>query len=642
VRLGKSERIQKSLWQNFLRLVKIAIGQTKIFRDKNAGWVHASIFWGFLIFLFSASESVLQGFYPEFSWDFLGYGYSVLTLLTDIVAVAIVVAILTAFYRRFILKVPRLQGSELEVLDAILVLSFILIITTSLIWQNASHIVAHNDEIYAFRPVSVFLSQFFNPVTANTHYEWSWWIHIITILVFVNYLPFSKHLHVYTSMISVFFGSDTIPNKLSTINFDDENNEKYGATEVTDLTWRAILDGFSCTHCGRCTSVCPANLTGKKLDPREVIVSIRTRIEQIGPVLIRQNGTDPLLEPSPITQKEQVLIDKKFIGEIEHYDALWQCTTCGACMQECPVTIEHVPSIIEMRRGLVMMESEFPTLLQNTFANIENSGNPWGFTPADRADWAEGLNLKIAAENPEFEYLFWVGCAGSFDDHGKKVSVAFSKIMQKAGIDFAILGSEETCNGDPARRAGNEYLADAMIKTNIEVLQNYNVKKVITTCPHCFNTLKNEYPDFGFAPEVIHHTEFIDKLISEGKIDIVKSDFKEKITYHDSCYLGRYNQIYEEPRSIIQSLNKFELTETLRHKDRGLCCGAGGAQMFLEETEGKRVNIERTEELVRTDCDVIGVNCPFCNIMISDGLKAMDNDKVHVKDIAELVLENSK
>ncbi|OGU57649.1 MAG: hypothetical protein A2X64_06055 [Ignavibacteria bacterium GWF2_33_9] len=642
INLGKPEKNRHSFWQNVYRLFKIAIGQTKIFRDKKAGLVHASIFWGFLIFLFSASESVLQGFLPSFSWDFLGYLYSVITLLTDIIAVAIVIAILTAFYRRYIMKVPRLQGSSMESLDAVLVLSFIFIITVSLIWQNASHIIAHSNEEFAIRPVSVYLSQFFNPATANTHYEWAWWFHILTILVFVNYLPFSKHLHVYTSMISVFFGNENIPNKLNAINFEDENNEKFGATEVTDLTWRAILDGYSCTHCGRCTSVCPANLTGKVLDPRAIIVGIRTRIEEIGPALIRYKGQDPLLDQSEFTDGEQEIFNKKFIGEIENYDALWQCTTCGACMQECPVTIEHVPSIIEMRRGLVMMESEFPPLLQNTFGNLENSGNPWGFSPAERVDWAEGLDVKIAAENPDFEYLFWVGCAGSFDDTGKRVSVAFTKLMQQAGVNFAILGNEESCNGDPARRAGNEYLADMMIKNNVEILKQYNVKKVITTCPHCFNAIKNEYPDFDFAPEVMHHTEFLDKLITEGKINLVKPDIKKRLTYHDSCYLGRYNQIYDEPRDIIQNVGNYEFTEAGRNKDKGLCCGAGGAQMFMEETEGKRVNIERTEELLSTNSELIGVNCPFCHIMISDGLKAMDNEQVKVKDIAELVLENSK
>lgn len=639
VSLGREEKLHHNFWQNSFRLLKIAIGQSKIFRDKDSGWIHASIFWGFLIFLFSASESVFQGFYPRFSWDFLGYFYSIISFFTDIIAIAILIAIITAVYRRFILKVKRLQGDKSEKIDAILVLSFIFIITASLIWQNSSHIVAHGDEVYAFRPISLFFSNFFKADNASINYEWSWWIHIITILIFINYLPFSKHLHVYTSMITVFFGQDTIPNKLGKIDFEDENNEKFGATEVTDLTWRSILDGYSCTHCGRCTSVCPANLTGKILDPRQIIVDIRTRIDQIGPILVRQSGKDPLNDPSQISQNEQIILDKKFIGEVENYDALWQCTTCGACMQECPITIEHVPSIIEMRRGLVMMESEFPALLQNTFSNLENSGNPWGFSPAERADWAKDLNVKVAAENPEFEYLFWVGCAGSFDDKGKKVSVALANILQKANINFAILGTEESCNGDPARRAGNEYLADSMIKTNVEILQKYNVQKIITTCPHCFNTLKNEYPDFGFSAEVFHHSEFINKLISEGTIGMGKSE-KSTITYHDSCYLGRYNQIYNEPRKIISSLNSYDLVEANRNKDRGLCCGAGGAQMFMEETEGKRVNLERTEELISTGSKTIGVNCPFCNIMISDGLKSLDNESVQVKDIAELVNEN--
>lgn len=638
IKLGKKEERKTTIWQDTIRMLKIAIGQTKIFRDDNAGWLHAAIFWGFLVFLFSAAESVFQGFYPGFSWNFLGYFYSLLSLLTDVIALFIIAAIIYALYRRFIIKVPRLQGDGNEKLDAILVLGFIFVITTSLLIQNASHIVVFGKEEYAIKPVSEFISSIISFGFAPTLYDYSWWVHILAIFVFMNYLPYSKHFHVYTSIPTVYVGSDNIPNKLSKIDFEDESNEKYGATEFTDLSWRTIMDGYSCTHCGRCTSVCPANLTGKVLDPREVIVQTRNRADELGKILIRQNGNDPLIDPAKLTESELSIESKKFIGDYENPEALWQCTTCGACMMECPITIEHVPAIIEMRRGLVMMESEFPNLLQTTFANLENSGNPWGFSPADRANWTEGLNVKTAAEVDDFEYLFWVGCAGSFDEKGIKVSKVLSHLLNEAEIKFAILGTEEQCNGDPARRAGNEYLADMLIKMNVETLTNYKVKKVITTCPHCFNTLKNEYPDFGLNLEVIHHTDFLNDLVNQGKLKLMKNT-NEKVTYHDSCYLGRYNQIYESPRNILQTISNGNFVETQRNKDSGLCCGAGGAQMFLEETQGKRVNIERTEELLSTGSDKIVLNCPFCSIMISDGVKAKDSN-AEVMDIAEIIYQN--
>jgi Fe-S oxidoreductase len=640
VKLGKPIDKKIGKWEGIYRLFTIAFGQTKIFRDKDAGWIHAGIFWGFLVFLFSATESVIQGFYPNFEWNFLGFIFPILTISTDIFAIVIIAAVVVALYRRFVIKIPRLQGDKYEKIDAVMVLSFIFVITASLLIQNSSHILISGADDNSIRPISEIISKLIPFNIANYLYEIAWWVHIISILIFMNYLLYSKHLHVYTSLITVFFGSEKIPSKLTPINFEDENNEKFGATDATDLSWRAILDGYSCTHCGRCTSVCPAAMTGKILDPRKVIVEIRQRMDEIGPILIRQNGKDPLIDPIPLNQKENKILEKSFLNDYENIEALWQCTTCGACMQECPITIQHVPSIIEMRRGLVMMESEFPTLLQTTFSNLENSGNPWGFSPADRAEWATDLNIKIAAENPNFEYLFWVGCAGSYDDRGKKVSRALTTLLNEAKIDFAILGAEEQCNGDPARRSGNEYLADAMIKGNVEILKNYNVKKIITTCPHCFNTLKNEYPDFGLQVEVYHHTEFLNELVNSGKLKLKNSDIKQKITYHDSCYLGRYNNIYEQPRNIIKSIENLQFDETARNKDRGLCCGAGGAQMFLEETQGKRVNIARTEELMMSNPDLIGVNCPFCNIMISDALKTMDKEQTSVKDIAELLLEN--
>jgi Fe-S oxidoreductase len=312
-------------------------------------------------------------------------------------------------------------------------------------------------------------------------------------------------------------------------------------------------------------------------------------------------------------------------------------------MQECPVNIEHVPAIVDMRRSLVMMDADFPAELQTTFGNMENNGSPWAFSQAERADWAEGTGIKTAAENPEFDILFWVGCAGSFDDRAKKVSLAFAELMQKAGVNFAILGTEEQCNGDVARRGGNEYLADMMVKANIETLSQYNVKKIVATCPHCFNTFKNEYPIFGANYEVIHHTQYIMQLIKEGKLSLKdNSAAVESLTYHDSCYMGRYNNVYDEPRNSLLHVPGMKIKEVERSKDRGLCCGAGGGQMFMEENQGKRVNIERTEELLSTGAKTIAVNCPFCMTMISDGVKAKDAEDVKVKDVSEIILEAVK
>jgi Fe-S oxidoreductase len=542
--------------------------------------------------------------------------------------------------------VKRLQGDSHEKKDALLVLGFIFIIVSSLLLQNAALYQINPREAHAFRPIASIIASIF---TLGSALQWSgilWWVHICTILIFANYLPFSKHFHVYTSVPNVFFSSIDPVNTLAPIDFEEEGVEKFGVVDIDDLTWKNLFDGFTCTHCGRCSEVCPANSTGKLLSPREVIVQIRERTFDFAPILLKQmNAPKPAEgEEAPalvLTEAEQAICEKKFVGDYESVDALWQCTTCGACMQECPVMNEHVPAIVGMRRSLVMMDSNFPPLLQSAFSNLETNGTPWAFSPSERADWAQGTGVKTAADNPDFDIVFWVGCAGSFDDRAKKISVAFATLLQKAGVNFAILGTEEQCNGDVARRLGQEYLADMLIKANIETMNRYNVKKIVTFCPHCFNTMKNEYPSFGGNYEVVHHTEYLNELISEGKLKL-KADNSEKhtFTYHDSCYLGRYNNLYDEPRKIIASLPNVELAEVERNCDKAFCCGAGGGQMFLEETEGKRINVERTDELLATGADTIALNCPFCMTMVTDGVKANEKtDEVKVRDLAEILLD---
>lgn len=641
LKVAKPDKRTDNFGKRIANMIKVAFLQTKILRDGIAGPIHIAIYWGFLVLLFSASEGIFQGFYHNFSWNFLGPLYTIISFLTDIFCPLIIIAVLFALIRRFIVKVPRLQGDSEEKIDATIILVMILIIVTSLILEKSAEIHLHSIK-WAYTPIAGLISNAINENSAPIIYEITWWIHILGILFFANYLPYSKHFHVYTSIPNTFFSYENIPNKLERIDFEQESIEKFGVIDINDLSWKNLFDSYSCTHCGRCTSVCPANLTGKQLSPREIIIQTRKRTIEAAPILLKIQQAKLNNQEYQPNEIEQKILDKKYVGDYLSIEALWQCTTCGACMQECPIQIEHVPVIIGARRNLVMMEANFPQELQPAFNDLENNASPWSFPQSERAKWAEGTGIKTCAEDPNFEILYWVGCAGSFDDRAKKISLAFAKLMQIAGINFRILGEEEHCNGDVARRSGNEYLADILIKTNVETLNRYNVKKIVTTCPHCFNTLKNEYPDFGGNYEVIHHTVFLQQLIDDGKLKIKQNNNEKiKIAYHDSCYLGRYNQIYDAPRKNLNKIPDVQILEPERTKDKGFCCGAGGAQMFMEEKVGKRVNIERTEELLKTGANCIAANCPFCMTMLTDGVKAKDKDEeIKVLDIAEILLQN--
>jgi len=642
LKVAKPENRTENFGKRFINMIKVAFLQTKILREGFAGTIHVAIYWGFLILLFSASEGIFQGFYSEFSWSFLCPIYTVISFFTDIFCPIIIIAVIFALVRRFVIKVPRLQGDASEKKDALIVLTMIFIIVSSLIIEKSAEIHIRQISEWSFMPIANYLSKFIPENSANLIYEITWWLHILGILYFANYLPYSKHFHVYTSIPNTFFSNENIPNKLEKIDFEEEGVEKFGVVDIDDLNWKNLFDSYSCTHCGRCTSVCPANQTGKELSPREIIVQTRNRTVEVAPILLKiKEAKENNTEYTP-SEAEQKILDKKFVGDYLSIEALWQCTTCGACMQECPIQIEHIPVIVGARRNLVMMEANFPQELQPAFNNLENNGSPWSFPQSERAKWAEGTGIKTCAEDPNFDILYWVGCAGSFDDRAKKISLAFSKLLQIANVNFRILGEEEQCNGDVARRSGNEYLADMLVKNNVETLNRYNVKKIVTTCPHCYNTLKNEYPDFGGNFEVYHHTVFLQQLIDNGQLKIKEEGVeKMKVAYHDSCYLGRYNQIYDAPRNDLKKIPNLQILEPERTKDKGFCCGAGGAQMFMEETKGKRVNIERTEELLSTGANCIAANCPFCMTMLSDGVKAKDKEEeVKVLDIAEILLQN--
>jgi Fe-S oxidoreductase/nitrate reductase gamma subunit len=596
-----SERIKK--------VFLIAFAQTKLLRDPIAGILHLMIFWAFMIFSFAVIESIIQGFLPKFNLSFLGWFYTFITFSKDIFGIFVIIAVLFSLYRRFIQKIPRLNVDKSGKVDAAFILLMILFVAVSMFGYNSASFAGNgfNYHEYEFRPVSATISNFLfknSDFDFNAIYEFFWWMHILIIFIFLNFLPYSKHLHVLTSIPNVFFAnSEPERNTIKPINLEDENAETFGASDIEELSWKQILDGYSCTECGRCSYACPAHTVGKSLSPREIIVNIRKRVEDIAPLVLAGN-------------QENELLNKKLVHNYVTDTQLWDCTTCMACVQECPVMIEHLDSIIDMRRYLVLSESEFPSNLNIVFRSLETNFTPWAFNHSDRGAWAEGMNIKTMAEDANGEVLFWVGCAGSYDDRYKKVSIAFAKIMQIAGVDFRILGNEEKCNGDSARRLGNEYLAQMLMQENIQVLNSYNVKKIVTACPHCFHSLKNEYIQFGGNFEVKHHSEFIAELLEQGKLKIKENSLNNKITFHDSCYLGRYNNIYEQPRKVLESSGKFELIEMQRNKSKGFCCGAGGGRMFLEDEQGGRINEERTKEALSTGADIIASACPFCMTMI--------------------------
>ena len=410
--------------------------------------------------------------------------------------------------------------------------------------------------------------------------------------------------------------------------------ESFGASTIEDFTWKQLLDTDACTMCGRCTSVCPANATGKPLDPREIVL-------KTGEVMAATGS--PVVTP-PLSVDADITISANSVFERITSEEVWACTTCKACDEICPVNIEILDKILDMRRYLSLMESDFPTELGAAYRSMENSGNPWGMSQSERADWAkdlDGITVIDGGDPFEAEYLYWVGCAGSFDDKNKKVTQSMAKLMQRAGIDFAILGPSENCTGDPARRSGNEYIFQMLAMQNVETLNSMGVRKIITQCPHCFNTLANEYPQLGGHYEVVHHSQFLETLISSGRLDMTGARLDERVVYHDSCYLGRHNDVYLAPRKVLGSLAGIQLVEAERNGTTGMCCGAGGARMWMEETIGTKVNDERSRELIDTGADRIATACPFCYVMMDDGVKGhgVEEDTVRVTDIAMTVLE---
>ena len=632
MKLGRGENLTNDIAVRIGLVMKNVFGHGKMFKDPKPAIQHLIIFTGFIVVTLATGESVIEGLFHGFTMEFLGPVARGLVWAQDWLQPLVAMAAIYGLWRRLVSKPARLPTTWPQKRDALVVLS----LTFGHMFANmvalSGFIASGNHHAYwpESRPVSRFLAAFLlaqgvSPETCEILGYIGWGLHMATVFGFLVYIPHSKHLHILTAGPNIFLARLKHRGTFEKVNFEDQNQTSYGVGKLTEFSWKDILDVYSCTSCGRCNVFCPTTVTGKPLQPRKLIEDIkRYTITQGGAI-----AKDPAAEPAV-----------PLIGEASGltHETIWACTTCKACVEACPVMIEHVDKIVDMRRHLVLMQGAMPAELQTTMSNWERQSNPWGFSPDLRDEWAQGLEVKRYSEKPDAEYLFYVGCAGSFNDRNKKVSTAFVKILKAAGVDFAILGKEELCNGETARRAGNEYLAKAMIDANIEVLKRYNVKKILTTCPHCFNTLKNEYPDFGFhAEEVLHHTDFIDRLIQEKKISL-KGEEKSRVAFHDSCYLGRYNEIYEAPRAALRAVPGVELVEMPRNRSTGMCCGAGGARMWMEETIGKRINVERVDEALTTKPDVIAAGCPYCQVMLSDGVTTQGAQAtVKVQDIAEIV-----
>jgi Fe-S oxidoreductase len=629
LRLGPNENRFDHLGER-LRGVAVYVGaHTRMFRNVYSGILHFFIFYGFIVLLTAIVQAFGEGILPGFSLAVIG-GTTWLAFLQDLFGVLVLVGIVMAAINRVVIR-PR-QFHESNELDAAIILGLITVIMVGMLGQNGARVAEGADPSAAWRPVSSAIARLFTGLgwsgtAAVPAHEVFYWIHVLGVLAFLIYIPSSKHLHIAVAIPNVFFRKLGAKAGAALVPIDLEHADHYGVSKVTQHSWKNLLDLYTCTECGRCQEQCPAFLTGKPLNPKMIIVDSRENLFKT-------------VRDAPADRRRAPQLPEALIGEAIKEDEIWSCVACGACQQECPVLIEHVPKILDMRRSLVLEESRFPKEAQGALRSIEGQGNPYGLPKAQRADWAQGLGVKTVAEHPGAEYLYFVGCAASYDDANKAVARAFTQLLQKAGVDFAILGGRETCNGDPARRIGNEYLYQMQAQQNIEAMNGAGVKKVIATCPHCFNTIKNEFPQFGGTYEVIHHTELLAQLITQGRLTPSRA-VEGKFTYHDSCYLGRWNGIYDPPRAVVEAIPGAELVEIERHHKRGFCCGAGGGRMWMEETIGKRINHERVEQTLRTEAPRVATACPFCLTMFRDGIAAKGaQGRLQVQDLAQYLADS--
>ena len=604
-------------------VVVFVVGQARLIGgDFWPGLMHATIFWGFIVLTLGTIEFFGKGVTESFVLPFLSDTATYL-VLEDLFSVAVIAALAYAAFRRLVTKPRRLTLSA----EGLVILLMIFGLMVTDLAADAGRILLRPAPTDHWQFAGGALAMVFAglpPAAVTVLFHAAWWLHDALLLGFLVWLPYSKHLHVLAAPLNVFFAPLTPKGRFRTV--DLENAETFGVGAINEFTWKNLFDLYNCTECGRCTSRCPASMSGKQLDPKMLILNLQDFLLEGGsrPAGAAGNGAG----------------EHPMVGSVITDNVLWACTMCRWCVDACPVFIEHVPKIVDMRRWLVLSESRFPAELQPAFRNLENNGNPWQMSWQTRTDWAKDLGVRVMADVHEAEYLYWVGCYGSFDERNRKVARAFVKLLQSANVDFAILGNEEKCTGEPARRLGHEYLYQTLAQGNIETLKRYRFQTIVTACPHCFNTIRNEYPDFDGRFKVIHHSQLLDELVAAGRLKVAKNR-TERITYHDACNLGRYNDVYEEPRRVLASTARQDLVEMSLNRSKGFCCGGGGGRAWMEENEGRRVSQVRVEQAMAVKPDILASACPFCLTMFEDGVKSKEvADKIKTRDIAEILAES--
>ena len=631
LRLGQHEDRSEPKSLRVKSLLKYVLGQAKVLAEP-AGIGHFFIFWGFIILAFGE----LDFFYFGISGAHIpGFTAPWFTFLQEWSAVFVMIAVVVGLIRRYIWRPMRIEPT----FEAGFILFLIFIIVTSIFLIGGLDASRTGVMPGMAAPMSNMFGHFFqgvSPAVAGAWIQVLFWMHTLAIFGFLVIIPRSKHLHMIAAMVNSYYRNLGPVGKIKTLDLSDETVEEFGVAKVTQFTWKQLLDGYACTECGRCHVSCPATLTGKDLSPKYLILKMKEQLVDVGPSLVRQQK---LAMAAGAEGMEEIELPS-LIGEVYTEDEIWACTTCRACEEACPVFNEHVSLIIDMRRNLVLTEGKASGEVNRAFTNLERQSNEWGRPRSARMEWAEGLDVRTMAEvEGKVDYLYYVGAAASFDVRNQKIARSFVQLLNQAGINFAVLGTEEESDGDTARRLGNEFLYQELVERNMELFKTYGVTKIITTDPHAFNNFKKEYPDFGLAAEVIHHTELLARLIDEGKIKPTKS-VERSVTYHDSCYLGRYNGIYDAPRYILEHIPGIKVVEMDRSKNKSMCCGAGGGSMFKEETGTKRINELRTEQALSTGATTIATACPYCMTMLIDGTKAKGvEDDIATYDVAELLLQ---
>ena len=657
IKLGKKVEFDNNVKERMQKIWVNVFGQKKLLKDKKSGIMHVMFFYGFILVQFGAIDFIWKGLAPGSHLP-LGPLYAGFTFFQEIVTLMILVAVIWAFYRRYVEKLVRLKRN----FKSGLVLIFIGGLMLSVLVGNGMGIIWHGHEATWTEPIASLIALIFSGIGETASiviFYVAWWVHLLFLLTFLVYVPQSKHAHLLAGPANVYFNRLEKPGKLKKVDFEDESQESFGVGKIEDFTQHQMIDFYACVECGRCTNMCPATGTGKMLSPMDLIVKMRDHLTNHGAAVTSKQPWVPTFAFGNTTGNQIALAasgqgaqetaatlayNPSLIGDVITEEEIWACTTCRNCEDQCPVMNEHVDKIIDLRRYLVLTEGKLDADAQRAMTNIERQGNPWGLNRKERETWREvreDVEIPTVKEmnkkGEEFEYLFWVGSMGSYDNRSQKIALSFAKLLNEAGVKFAILGNKEKNSGDTPRRLGNEFLFQELATKNIEEFEKAEVKKIVTIDPHAYNIFKNEYPDFGLEAEVYHHTEILYELVRDGKL-VPKHAVNEKITFHDSCYLGRYNDVYDPPREILKSIPGVQLVEMERNRETGMCCGAGGGLMWMEEETGHRINVSRTEQALAVNPSVISSGCPYCLTMLSDGTKAKEvEEKISTYDVAELL-----